>query len=414
VPDALASDVLSHCREQWRTDESGQLLVGDMTLREAIELAGGTPAYLYARDLVAGAVRDVRAILGDAELFYSVKANPFQPLLGFVASLVDGFDVASAGELARVVCAGARGDRIQFSGPGKDPAEVRAAVAAGALLNVESARQVQDAAEAATSLGKDARVVLRVNPRSLPGWSGLRMGGGASQFGVDADDVADAVGLCRTHGIEPLGLHFYWGTQCLEGEKVAAAQRHCWQLGRELAESTRLRLLYLNLGGGFGIPYYRGDAPLDLDPVQESVAEVRAELAAVEPAARLVLELGRYLAGPAGVYVTRVLDVKRSGGATIAVTDGGMHQHLAASGNLGQSLRRSFPCYTPMDMWAAAEEEVRVVGRLCTPIDILCPDARLPAIAPGDLVALFQSGAYGASASPQAFLGHEPVTEVLL
>jgi diaminopimelate decarboxylase len=256
--------------------------------------------------------------------------------------------------------------------------------------------------------------VLRVNPRSLPGFTGLRMGGAVSQFGMDLDDVTEAVALCRGHGIEPLGFHFYWGTQCLDGEKVAAAQQECWRVARRLSEANDVRMSFVNLGGGFGIPYYRGDGPLELEPVEASIAAIEAELRSLEPDARLVIELGRYLVGPAGVYVTTVLDVKRSGGAAIAVTDGGMHQHLAASGNLGQGLKRSFPCYTPLNMDGVPEEQVRVVGRLCTPIDVLCPDAALPPVAPGDLVAIFQSGAYGATASPQAFLGHEGVSEILL
>jgi diaminopimelate decarboxylase len=183
---------------------------------------------------------------------------------------------------------------------------------------------------------------------------------------------------------------------------------------RELAESLGVRLRYLNLGGGFGIPYYRGDQPLDLTPICTSLAAISSELRALEPNARLVIELGRYLVGQAGLYVVSVLDVKRSGGTTIAVTDGGMHHHLAASGNLGQGLKRSLPCFTPMDMGATPEQRTRVVGRLCTPIDVLCPDALLPAVVPGDLLAIFQSGAYGASASPSAFLSHERATEVLL
>ena len=240
------------------------------------------------------------------------------------------------------------------------------------------------------------------------------MGGVASQFGIDLDDAADAIALCRKHGIEPRGFHFYWGTQCLDGEKIATIQRDCWQVARTLSEANRVVLRYVNLGGGFGIPYYKGDQQVDLLPVRDSIAEIGDELRSLEPGARLVVELGRYLVGAAGLYLVSVLDLKRSGEAEFAVTDGGMHQHLAASGNLGQALRRSFPCYTPMRMREAPQGRIRVVGRLCTPIDILCSDARLPDLDAGELLAIFQSGAYGATASPQEFLGHEPVRELLL
>lgn len=414
MPEVAVADVLSICRERWPANEHGELLVGGTAISDAVMIAGGTPAYVYDRAMVAQTVAEARTVLDGAELFYSVKANPFPPLLAFLAQLVDGFDVASGGELAKAVNAGKTGTELQFSGPGKDAAELRQAIAAGALLNVESPRQVEDAAAAGVDIGRQPNVVLRLNPGSLPGWSGLRMGGSGSQFGMDLADVENAVALCRARGIEPHGFHFYWGTQCLDGEKVAAAQQACWQVAQRLSDATGVRLGYLNIGGGFGIPYYRRDQALDLDPVRASIGAIRDELREREPGARLVVELGRYLVGPAGLYVTRVLDVKRSGEVTIAVTDGGMHQHLAASGNLGQGIKRSFPCYTPERMATVPEQRVRVVGRLCTPIDVLCAEALLPELRAGDLVAIFQSGAYGASASPQGFLGHEAVREILL
>ena len=236
------------------------------------------------------------------------------------------------------------------------------------------------------------------------------MGGATSQFGIDLDDAADVVALCRNLNIEPHGFHFYWGTQCLEGETIATAQRECWRVARELSRAHNVALRYVNLGGGFGIPYYKGNTPLALQPVRAQIAQIAQELRSIQPDARLVVELGRYLVGAAGVYVTRVLDIKRSGGSAIAVTDGGMHQHLAASGNLGQGL----PRFMPTNMLGAPQQHFRVVGRLCTPIDMLCSDAHLPALDAGDLLAIFQSGAYGASASPQEFLGHERVAEILL
>lgn len=412
--DMVSHEALSYCRDRWQVDELGQLLIGDTSVRDAVDIAGGTPAYLYDRGIIAEAVREVRTALPGAELLYSLKANPFQPLLGFLATLVEGFDVASGGELIKAVCAGRGGGCIQFSGPGKDRNEIRQAMAANALLNVESARQVSEIADTAASLGREPEVILRINPGSLPGWGALRMEGAASQFGIDVDDVADVVAVCRGHDIEPLGFHFYWGTQSLDGERIAAAQRDCWRIACALSEANRVNLRLVNLGGGFGIPYYRGDNSLGLEPIEEAVAEVREELMSREPAARLMLELGRYVVGTAGIYVTTVLDIKQSGGIRIAVTDGGMHQHLAASGNLGQGVKRSFPCAAPTKMLADPTEQFRLVGRLCTPLDVLCPEAWLPELAPGDLVAIFQSGAYGATASPQAFLGHRPVGELLL
>jgi diaminopimelate decarboxylase len=408
------SDMLVHCRERWEIDDSGAIAIGGLDIETVVEMMGGTPVFAYSRRIVATAVSEVRSAFPGVELFYSIKANPFSPLVGFIADLVDGFDVASSGELLRAVSAGAE-KTIQFSGPGKLPAEMRQAIAAGALVNVESATQIGDLADAARGIQREPQVILRVNPGVVTTAAGLRMAGRGSQFGMEAEDVGDAIELCRNRGIMPLGFHFYWGTQCLDGTSVALAQRECWNLARALAERHRIDLNYLNLGGGFGIPYYRGDGPLDLTPSAEALAEIGAELREIQAESRLILELGRYLVGEAGLYLVRVMDVKASGGIAFIVTDGGMHHHLAASGNLGQGLKRSLPCYPPARMLdPPAEGQARVVGCLCTPIDLLCPEARLPEVRRGELLSLFQSGAYAASASPQQFLSHEPAGEVLL
>lgn len=407
------SDVLSYCREQWGAS-AGRLAIGDIDIEDVVDIVGGTPTFAYDRGRVSSVIGDVRSAFPGVDLFYSIKANPFSPLLSLIANLVDGFDVASSGELLRAICAGKSGSSIQFSGPAKQRGEMLRGIAAGAILNVESPGQVAEAAAAALDAETSPRLVLRVNPHMVLGASGLRMGGAGSQFGIDPDRIKDAVDLCRRNGVEPLGFHFYWGTQCLDGEKLAAAQRECWRMASELSDSNKIDLKYLNLGGGFGIPYYKGDEVLDITPVAGAIKEIGDALSERQPEARLVVELGRYLVGPAGLYIVRVVDVKTSGGVKIAVTDGGMHQHLAASGNLGQGLRRSFPCYTATRMNEPPVEQVRVVGSLCTPIDILCPDANLPAIAAGDLIAIFQSGAYAATASPQAFLSRPPISEILL
>ncbi|MFT3864050.1 MAG: alanine racemase [Solirubrobacterales bacterium] len=408
------SDPLTLCRGMWDLDEVGGIVVGGRAIEDVVTLAGGTPTYVYDRRIVAETLQTLRGAVPGVELFYSIKANPFQPLVDFLAVRLDGFDVASHRELLRAVCTGVDGDCIQFSGPGRDDLEFEQAIAAGATVNVESTRQIERVAAAATRQGRSPRVVLRVNPSSLPVTGGLRMTGVPSQFGIAVEEIENAVALCRSHSIEPLGFHLYWGTQSLDGERVAAVQRECWAVARGLAAANGLSISYLNLGGGFGIPYYGTDESLDLEPIGEAIGEIRAELLRENPDARLVLELGRYVVGPAGVYVCRVIDVKWSNGIKLAVTDGGMHQHLAASGNLGQAVVRSMPCFTPANMRAEARDSVRVVGRLCTPLDVLCPEAALPTVDHGDLIAIFQSGAYGASASPRDFLGHAAVSEVLL
>lgn len=414
LSELATSSALAFCRSKWEVDPAGELVVGGTSVTEAAEIAGGTPLYVYDRRIVSEAIRDVRSILSGAELFYSIKANPFPPLLEFMAPLVDGFDVASSGELSRAVSAGKHGNDIQFSGPGKGIEEIRYAIDIEAILGVESIGQLHDIADGGDAVGKVPRVALRINPGALAGGGGLRMAAAATQFGIDLEDLPNVIAACRERDVDLAGFHFYWGSQCLEGTQVADAQRVCWRLAQQLADSHDVAVRYLNVGGGFGIPYYRNDSPFDLEPVGESIAEIREELISREPQARMVVELGRYLVGVAGIYVSRIVDIKRSGETTIAVTDGGMHHHLAASGGLGNALKGSFPCCAPTKMLKEPDYDVRIVGRLCTPIDVLCSRAAMPPLDRGDLIAIFQSGAYGASASPQGFLSHAPVRELLL
>jgi diaminopimelate decarboxylase len=287
-------------------------------------------------------------------------------------------------------------------------------VAAGVLLHVESARELWQLADIAQALGQEARVALRLNPDFEWRGAGMRMGGGAKPFGVDVEQAPALLRAMGGEGVAFEGFHLYAGSQCLQAQVLAEGLRQALALVLRLAHDAPGPIRYLNLGGGWGIPYFPGEAALDLAPVSDALGAVQQTLAQALPAARLVLELGRYLVGEAGVYVARVLERKVSRGQVFLVTDGGLHQHLAASGNLGQVIRRNYPVVIGNRLDAVEREQASVVGPLCTPLDVLADRAELAVAQPGDWVVVFQSGAYGASASPQAFLGHPPCAEVLV
>jgi diaminopimelate decarboxylase len=210
------------------------------------------------------------------------------------------------------------------------------------------------------------------------------------------------------------GFHLFAGSQNLRAESICEAQRQSYDLAFRLAQLAPGPVRYLNLGGGFGIPYFPGEQPLDLAPLGENLALLAERAAREMPQAKLVIELGRYLVGEAGIYVTRVVDRKVSRGQVFLVCDGGLHHHLSASGNFGQVVRKNYPVTVGNKADAAARELVSAVGPLCTPLDILADRMDLPVAEVGDLVVVYQSGAYGASASPQAFLGHPACVEVLV
>lgn len=395
--------------------DGDELLVGGIPLSRLAEQVGKTPFYAYDRDAIRTRVATLRKVLPkQVKLHFAMKANPMPAVIGFMAGLVDGIDVASAGELKLALDAGANAEDISFAGPGKRDEELRQAVAAGVLLNLESFREIGELARCSQSLGLPARVAVRVNPDFELKGSGMKMGGGPKQFGVDAEQVPALLREIAGAGLAFEGFHLFAGSQNLKAEAICEAQQKSFELALRLAEYAPAPVRSLNLGGGFGIPYFPGEQALDLAPIGENLARLVERAGLEMPDAAIVIELGRFLVGEAGVYVTRIVDRKISRGQVYLVTDGGLNHHLSASGNFGQVLRKNYPVAIGNRMASTTTETVSVVGPLCTPLDLLAERMALPQADIGDLFVIFQSGAYGASASPQQFLGHGAVTEVLV
>lgn len=394
---------------------NGELIVGGVPLTRLAARVGQTPFYAYDRHLLGARVGELREALPDAiDLHYAVKANPMPALVGFIAELVDGLDVASAGELRVALDADCPPADISFAGPGKRDIELEQAVAAGVLLNVESAGELRRLADISARLGWPARVALRVNPDFELKSSGMKMGGGPKPFGVDAEAVPELLAEIGRLGLAFEGFHLFAGSQNLRAEAIVEAQQKSFELALRLADAAPAPVRVLNLGGGFGIPYFPGESRLDLAPIGANLTEIAHAAASRMPDATLVIELGRYLVGEAGIYVSRVVDRKVSRGQVFLVCDGGLHHHLSASGNFGQVIRKNYPTAIGNRADVPAATVTTAVGPLCTPLDLLAERMPLPDAQVGDLVVIFQSGAYGASASPQAFLGHPPVVEVLV
>ena len=371
--------------------------------------AEGTPLYLYDFGAVAARVAGLRAHLPDGvSLHYAVKANPYEPLVQALAPLVDGLDVASAGELA-LASRHKPTAAISFAGPGKRDFELEAAIRAGATLNLESEGEAERALAIGQRLGVTPRLAVRVNPDFELRGSGMRMGGRASPFGIDAARVPELVKRLVANGADWRGFHIFAGSQSLDTAAIIETQAATVALARRLSDEAGAMPPLVNIGGGFGIPYFAGDRPVDVAAVGSALGGVIDTFQET----RFAVELGRYLVGEAGIYLTRVTDRKQSQGETFLVVDGGLHQHLAATGNFGMVVRRNYPVAVASRMAEMGEETVSVVGPLCTPLDRLADKVALPHAEVGDVIAIFASGAYGASASPSAFLGHAPVREVL-
>lgn len=404
---------LSDATWRWPRDESGELLVNGKALSRVVQAVGTTPCYLYDRSRLTQQAGALRAMLpSQVLLHYAMKANPMPALVCHMAKLVDGIDVASSGELRVALDSGMSEQHISFAGPGKSDQELIQAQAAGILINVESFREIPVLARASESTGVRARVAVRVNlPFELKA-SGMKMSGGARQFGIDAELVPKMLEEIAAADLAFEGFHMFAGSQNLRNAAIIEAQTKCYELALEWADRFPSALRTLNLGGGFGIPYTRDETPLDVNPIIDNLNALAARASSDLPGAHLVIELGRYLVGQAGIYVSRVIDRKISRGQVFLVVDGGMHHHLAASGNFGQILRRNYP--VEINGNSGQTENSSVVGPLCTPLDLLADRMELDVAQPGDLVVVFQSGAYGRSASPRSFLSHPDVVEALV
>ncbi|MCX8004512.1 MAG: pyridoxal-dependent decarboxylase, exosortase A system-associated [Burkholderiaceae bacterium] len=395
--------------------ENDELVVGGVRLSHLAARIGRTPFYAYDRARIRARVSELRAVLPrTVSLHYAVKANPMPALVAFMAGLVDGLDVASLGELRVALDAGMSPAEVSFAGPGKRAEELEAAVAAGILINVESMREIRLLEGIAGRLGLPARVAVRVNPDFELKSSGMKMGGGAKQFGIDTERVPEALAEIGRRGLQFEGFHIFSGSQNLRAAAICEAQGKAYELALHLSAHAPAPVKVLNLGGGFGIPYFPGEAALDLRPIGDTMAGLAERAQRELPGAQLVVELGRYLVGEAGVYVCRVIDRKISRGETFLVTDGGLHHHLAATGNFGQVIRKNYPLCNGRRVFGGPRESASVVGPLCTPLDLLGDRVELGRAEEGDLIVVAQSGAYGYTASPHRFLGHPEPVEVLV
>lgn len=389
----------------------GELAIGGHKASDLVAEAG-SPLFVYDGALLTARVAALRAALPERlALHYAMKANPHPQVLRHMAMLVDGFDIASGGELLLAEAAGVPAARISFAGPGKRDADLEAAISRGVTLNLESAREAERALAIADRLGRAPRLAIRVNPDFDLKGSGMKMGGGAKPFGVDAATVPALARRIIAAGAEWRGFHIYAGSQTLDAAAIAEMQAATIALAARLAAQSGAPLPACNLGGGFGIPYFPGDAPLDLDAVGAALGEQFAALPDELQDTAFCIELGRYLVGEAGVYLARIVDRKESHGEVFLVTDGGLHHQLAASGNFGTVVRRNYPSAIATKFGAPPAEEASIVGCLCTPLDRLADKGGFPRAEEGDLVAVFCAGAYGASASPMQFLGHGPAAE---
>lgn len=391
------------------------LEIGGVALPRLAMRVGQTPFYAYDREVISQRVAKLRQSLPEKlSLHYAIKANPMPAVVHHLAQLTDGLDVASIGEMRVALDTGIAADKISFAGPGKTLTELQAAVAAKVMINLESATEMERTAAIGDKLSIQPLVSIRVNPDFELKSSGMKMSGGPKPFGVDAEHVPQMLKRAAQLNLDWRGFHIFCGSQNLRENAIIEAQTRTFELATRLCQHAPNPITWLNIGGGLGIPYFPGEQRLDLGPIADNLAQLMAQSTSALSSAEIVMELGRYLVGEAGIYVCKVIDIKQSRGQAFAITDGGLHHHLSASGNFGQVIRKNYPACVGNKVHSDTLTAVNVVGPLCTPLDILADKINLPELEIDDLIVIFQSGAYGLTASPTAFLGHAPPQEVLV
>lgn len=386
---------------------NNELLVGGLPITELLARAEGRPFYVYDSEVITQTVKQLRATLPPAiKLHYAVKANPMPEVVKHLAGITDGLDVASARELALAIDAGVAPRNISFAGPGKSEADLEAGVNAGVIMVLESETEAYRVAALATGRGITVPCAIRVNPDFELKSSGMKMSGGAQPFGIDAEQVPDLIAKLTGQPLDILGFHIFCGSQNLRPDAIIEAQSQTLELASRLADTLPGPLRWLNIGGGLGVPYFPGDRALDLDPIMSALAGSMRKHARVLADTEVVMELGRYLVAAAGIYVCTITDKKVSRGTTYLVTNGGLHHHLAVTGNFGQVIRKNYPVALANRVESSDLERVTIVGPLCTPLDLLGENMMLPRAEIGEAIVIFMSGAYGFSASPHGFLSH--------
>jgi len=379
----------------------------------------GTPLFIYDERVLNRKWKLLRQTLPTAfSIHYSVKANPNLTLLRYFLSKGCGLEIASGGEFSLALRAGCPAGKIIFAGPGKTEAELELVLSQGiGEIHVESEREIERVAAISRRLGVPARIALRVNPSSEAQGGAMRMGGKPAPFGIDEESLEPVVDhLAMMSSLEFKGIHLFTGTQILDYADLLRQYRKGMDIAKRVADQLRRPLQTVDFGGGFGIPYFPNESELDMERLREGLAELLADIASdpLFTGTQFIMEPGRYLVGESGLYLVRINDIKISRGKKFLIVDGGMNHHLAASGNLGQVIKRNFPVALVNKLEEEPRETVDVVGPLCTPLDVLARDVLLPAAEVGDLVGIFQSGAYARTASPLGFLSHPAPAEVFV
>ncbi|MEW9700455.1 type III PLP-dependent enzyme [Paenibacillus sp. SI8] len=381
---------------------------------DKIASAHGTPAYVYDGNRIANQFELLKSCLPSSfDIFFSVKSNPLLGICELFKKLGSCIEVASSGELFMALQAGFHPQDIIFTSPGKTNEDLTYAIESGIYsINIESIEEARVINQIALQHGRVVPISVRINPSFNINGAGLKMTGVSTQFGIDQSLLEEAFDVIQNLPcVHVRGIHIFSGSQMLDADHIVQTVDEVMKLAVQLMETYECRFDFVDIGGGFGIPYFKGETELAVDQLRSGLAAVWERYRSPLAGARIGVESGRFLLAESGVFITKVLYTKESKGVKYIVCDGGSNQH-ASTAFLGRYVRNNFPMH--LSGKQGELEEVNVVGSLCTPTDVLGQKVMLPKAEIGDLLVIEKSGAYGLTHSPVLFLSHALPPEILL
>lgn len=375
-----------------------------------------TPIYVYTFEKIENQIKVLRDTLPDGvKIYLSIKANPRKQIVSKMINIIDGVEVASGGEMDLALESGINNKNIIFIGPGKTVNELKRAIDNNIkLIVVESIEEINRINNICLKRRCKANIAIRINPKCINSSSRLKMGGVASQFGIDEEKVEQIIiGIDQYKGIEFKGVHFYFGSQILNADLLVNNMQYAISCCENMTKKTGVNFEFIDLGGGFGVPYYIGEKGIDLPVLKSKLNELFQKNRNKDffKKTEFLVESGRFILANCGVYIVRVEYIKESREKKFVIVDGGFNHHSAAVG-IGTILRGTFDIRC-IEEKNTEMEKVTVVGPLCTPTDVLARDIFLPKLEEGDYLMVLNSGAYGVSASPINFLSHDEPVELL-
>ena len=394
--------------------ENGILMAGGINVLSLVKKYG-SPLYVYDLEIIREQYQALKnAIPEKVRIFYAIKANPNPNICSFIRSLGARAEIASSGELYIALKSGFLGKDIIYNGPGKTDDDIKYAINNDVyVINVESLDELRRIDLIAQNKNKIVKVCIRINPIRTITQVKMQTGGGSQKFGTDEEDIETIItAALKFDWIDLQGIHIYVGSQILEPDILLGNIENTLKVAFNIAEKFGLPLKCINFGGGLGVPYNESEPEFDVEKFGKGLSALISKVDKKYDNIRFVLEPGRFIVSEAGMFLTKVISVKESRGKKYAIVDGGINHAF-----LPIRMNKKYPTVIANKMAQtenAKKSNFIIGGPLCTSMDVFTNEVELPLVEINDIICIFNSGAYGFSASMLHFLSAPMPAEVIV